>query len=152
MPRGFHARFDARGKIYRYEILNSKTDKPLMRHAYHKVPCRLNVRSMRKAAAALRGRRDFRAFQAKSSSSPIKDTVRTITDITIAKRGEFLTIEIEGDGFLHSMVRSIVGTLIEVGRGYLPVREIEAILRSRDRRKAGPTVPAKGLTLVKVKY
>ncbi len=151
-PLEFHSRFDARGKFYRYTILNSPINDPFLRDYCHRVSCKLNLPLMRKEAAVLLGRHDFKSFQAKSASSPIKDTRRTIKKITFKKEKDLIHINIEANGFLYNMVRNIIGTLIEIGRGYLPEGSMRKILSSKDRRKAGPTAPAKGLTLIKVKY
>jgi tRNA pseudouridine38-40 synthase len=105
---------------------------------------------MRREIPALRGRHDFRAFARIGQGS--RDAVRRLTDVTIVRRGEELRIEMEGTGFLHTMVRSIVGTLLDVGRGRLPPGTIRRMLKTGDRRLAGTTAPAKGLTLVEVTY
>jgi len=152
VPLKFHSRFDAKGKIYRYTILNSTTSDPFLRNYCHRVPYRLDLSLMRKEAAVLPGRHDFKCFQRRSASSPIKDTRRTVKKITLKKEKNLIHIDIEANGFLHNMVRNIVGTLIEIGRGYLPGGSMRKILSSKDRAKAGPTAPAKGLTLLKVRY
>ena len=148
----FHSQYDAKSKLYRYTILNGRIEDPFLRNHYYKVPYRLDTALMRKEARVLYGRHDFRSFQAKSGLSTVKNTVRTVKRITIKKDNKFLHIEIEANGFLHNMVRNIAGTLIEIGRGYLPRGSMKKILRSKDRRKAGPTAPAKGLTLIRVRY
>lgn len=152
VPSKFHSRFDARAKLYRYTILNGRIDDPFTKKYYYKVPYRLNVSLMKKEARALLGKHDFKSFQAKSDLSKIKNTVRTIRRIGIGKEKEFIRIEVEGDGFLHNMVRNVAGTLIEIGRGYFPQGSMRKILAVRDRTKAGPTAPARGLILIKVKY
>jgi len=148
----FHSQYDAKSKLYRYTILSGRIEDPFLRNYYYKVPYNLDTALMRKEARALRGRHDFKSFQAKSALSRIKNTVRTIKRISIKRDNSFIYIEIEASGFLHNMVRNIAGTLIEIGRGYLPKGSMRKILRSKDRRKAGPTAPAKGLTLLRVKY
>ncbi len=148
----FNSQFDARSKVYKYTILNDSADRPLCRNFYWKVPYRLNMALMRKEAKALEGKHDFRAFQAKSALSGIKDTKRIIKNISISAREKFIFISIEGNGFLHNMVRVIIGTLVEVGRGYMNPGSVKKILLAKDRRKAGPTAPAKGLTLISVRY
>jgi len=152
VPLEFHSRFDAKGKIYRYTILNNRIDDPFLRRYYCKVPYKLNIALMRKEAKVLLGRHDFKSFQAKSALSRIKSTIRTIKKITITKNKQFIHIDIEANGFLHNMVRNIVGTLIEIGRGYFPEGSMRKTLSAKDRTKAGPTAQAKGLTLLKVKY
>ena len=148
----FHSQYDAKSKLYRYTILNSRIEDPFSRNYYSKVPYKLDIALMRREASALLGRHDFKAFQAKSALSSIKNTKRTIKRITIKRDAPFIHIDIEGSGFLHNMVRNITGTLIEIGRGYLPRGSISEILSSKDRKKAGPTAPAKGLALIKVQY
>ena len=148
----FHSRFDAKSKIYRYTILQSRIGDPLSRHYCWKVPYRLKIPLMKKEARVLMGKHDFKCFQAKSSSSKIKNTRRTIKNISIRKDKSFIYIGIEADGFLHNMVRNIVGTLIEIGRGHLPEGSMERILSSRQRQLAGPTAPARGLLLIQTKF
>ena len=152
VPPEFHARFDAKSKIYRYAILNTRADDPFLIPYYFKIPRRLDVALMRKEASVLVGTHDFKSFQAKAVLSPVKNTRRKIKKITVKKEKQFIYIDVEGTGFLHNMVRNIVGTLIEIGRGYLPEGSMKKVLASGDRRKAGPTAPAKALLLVKVKY
>ena len=108
---------------------------------------------MKKEAKVLLGKHDFKSFQAKNAfCHGSKNTIRTVKSISIKKSKKFLYIDIEADGFLYNMVRNIVGTLIEIGRGYFLEGSMKKILRSCDRQKAGPTASAKGLMLVKVKY
>ena len=149
-PPDFHSRFDSRSKHYTYYILNS-TDRDPFREKYSwRVPYRLDVPLMRKEARSLTGRQDFKSFQAADKRE--RTSVRKVFYIDINKRKSFLTIDIEADGFLYNMVRNIVGTMVEVGRGYLPSGSVRKILKNRDRTTAGPTAPAKGLFLVEVKY
>ncbi|MDI6758920.1 MAG: tRNA pseudouridine(38-40) synthase TruA [Candidatus Omnitrophota bacterium] len=158
-PLNFHSRFSAKTKVYRYTILNRSFSQPLLRNTVYHYPYPLNIRLMQDEANALLGRHDFKAFCA--SNSNIKDTFRTIKKISIRKTSSctlcpistaFLVIEIEADGFLYNMVRNITGTLLEIGRGKFPVGSIKKILHSANRIFAGPTAPAKGLCLLKVKY
>ena len=149
-PAGFHARFGARVKRYRYRIVTGGVVLPFERRYVHHVRVPLNARLMRREAAALLGRHDMRAFH--KLSRPVADASRTVSKISVRQRGRELLIELEADGFLHGMVRSIVGTLIDVGRGFRPPGAIAAILKTRDRRLVGPAAPAKGLCLVSVRY
>ena len=96
------------------------------------------------------GKHDFKAFQA--SDRVERDSVRKVMDVNLVKNGTALIFEIEGDGFLYNMVRNIVGTLVDAGRGYLAPGSFKSILKSRDRTLAGPTAPPEGLFLVKVRY
>jgi len=148
----FHSQYDAKSKVYRYTILNGRIEDPFLLNYYYKVPYKLDATLMRKEANTLLGKHDFKSFQARSAFSSLKSTVRTIKRISIKKEKGFIYIDTEANGFLHNMVRNIAGTLIEIGRGYLPEGSMRKILRSKDRRKAGPTAPAKGLTLMKVLY
>lgn len=152
VPPKFHARFDAKSKVYSYAILNSNIDDPLSRPYYWKVSYKLDLVLLKKEAKVLIGTRDFKAFQAKSAFSKLKTTVRTIKSVSVCKDKKFIYIQIEADGFLRNMARNIVGTLIDIGRGYLPEGSMEKILNSRERRQAGQTAPAKGLTLLNVKF
>jgi tRNA pseudouridine38-40 synthase len=148
----FHSRYDAKEKTYRYTILNQPyTDVFLRRYVYHYPLANLNLRAMRKAAAMLVGKHDFSSFRI-TGDSRNRTNVRNIKNLRITKKGAFIFIEITGEGFLHKMVRGIVGTLIEIGRGKLQVNALKNILRLKNRRSAGPTAPACGLCLVKVRY
>ncbi|MBN1354447.1 MAG: tRNA pseudouridine(38-40) synthase TruA [Candidatus Omnitrophica bacterium] len=152
VPLKFHAQFDAQKKLYRYSILNSRVDNPFLRRFYHKVPYKLDMPLMRKEAKAFKGNRDFKSFQAKNAFLERKSTIRKIERVAVRRTGDFVYIDIEADGFLRNMARNIVGTLIEIGRGYLPRGSASEILKRLDRRKAGPTAPAKGLVLIRVQY
>lgn len=146
----FHSRFSAKGKIYKYLILCRPAPSALYRnHSWH-VGRRLNVSKMRLAAEGLAGRHDFSAFR--SSSCSAKSPVRTIRSLKVKKRGDFIEVLLEADSFLMHMARNIVGTLVEVGLGRFNPGDVKKILRSRDRKKAGKTAPARGLYLVRVFY
>jgi len=105
---------------------------------------------MQQEAGSLVGTHDFRSFQASNKKG--KEAVRTIRRLEVSREGDLVYIDIEADGFLYNMVRNIAGTLIEVGRHKFPKRSVKRILKAKDRRSAGPTAPAHGLCLVKVKY
>jgi len=150
--KSFHSRFKAKSKLYKYLILNSSIDNPFVRKYYWKVPYNLDLSLMKKEAKTLLGRHDFKSFQAKSGQSKLKSTTRSLKKIAIHKKGEFVHIDIEADGFLYNMARNIVGTLVEIARGHLPEGTMKTVLKACNRKKAGPTAPAKGLTLLKVKY
>jgi len=147
---GFHARFDAVGKRYRYRIFTGPVVPPFIRPYVHHVRVPLDVALMRREAAGLKRRHDFRAFARAGSGRT--SSVRTVAEIAVIRRGQELHVEVEGNGFLHTMVRSIAGTLLDVGRGSLPPGRIRTMLRTKQRRLAGATAPAKGLTLVSVTY
>ena len=150
VPVDFHASFTARSKLYRYRVYNG-SDKPvhLINKVYHYWR-ELDVEKMAQAAAMLVGRHDFAGFA--SASDRRGSSERTLLRCDVYRQGPEVIFEIEGDGFLYNMVRNIVGTLLEIGRGHWPIERIEQILASRDRQQAGPTVPGAGLTLMWVKY
>lgn len=151
VPVSFHARFDARGKQYRYLVWNHPASNPLHRHLTWHVPRKLNRAAMRDAARVFLGTHDFRAFTA-NRGVPLDDAVRTLTRCDVQCRGPLLTFVIEGNGFLYKMCRAIVGTLVQLGLGRLTTADLERILASRDRRTAGMTAPAHGLVLWQVHY
>ncbi len=146
----FHARFSARGKTYRYVILNRSAPSVFERNRCWHVCFRLDLSAMREAAACLQGCHDFSAFRAADCCA--KHPNREIHFIEIDQQEEWIRIMISANAFLKHMVRNIVGTLVEIGRGRLPPSEMKRILESRDRRRAGPTAPACGLFLVSVDY
>ena len=154
-PAEFHARFDAVSKRYRYRIFSGTVVPPFIHPYVHHVRARLDVAAMRREATSLTGRHDFRAF-AHLSAAPRRlsgrSTIRTVSRVDLRRRGQELHLELEGNGFLHTMARSIAGTLIDVGRGRLPPGTVARLLRTRARRLAGTTAPAKGLTLVSVTF
>lgn len=143
----FHARFQAVSKRYRYRIFRGDVVPPFIRPYVYQVRAPLNVALMRREAARLKHRHDFRAFARAASH-----TTRTIHDVRVIRQGQELQIEVEGNGFFHTMVRSIAGTLIDIGRGRLPPGTIRRMLQTGERRLAGTTAPAKGLMLVAVHY
>ncbi len=146
----FHASFNAKSKLYRYRIYNAP-DRPVMlvNKCFH-FWRDLDPQRMSQAARALVGRHDFSAFA--SAPNRRANSEREIFRCEVYQHGSDVFIEIEGDGFLYNMVRNIVGTLLDIGRGHWPVDCIPAILASCDRQKAGPTAPPAGLTLMWVKY
>ena len=148
---GFHARFSARSKSYRYCIRNGAVASPFERaYAWH-VPQPLDVDAMRQAASRLLGPHDFSTFR--SVGTDVPDAVRTLhTSDVLGDAGALLTYEVSGDGFLRHMVRAIVGTLVEVGRGWRDPAQMDALLQARDRARAGATAPPHGLFLVRVDY
>jgi tRNA pseudouridine38-40 synthase len=149
-PDGFHARYHAAGKTYRYRIVTTPVLSPFDRaYAFHG-PGRYDVSAMRAAAAALVGRHDFASFQT-AGSWPL-DTTRTIQRLDVRETPSELVIDVEGDGFLRHMVRAVAGTLVEVGLGQRGADSMVTLLAARDRHAAGRTLPALGLTLVAVKY
>ena len=152
----FHARYDARGKKYCYRLTNNRFPSAFSRRYVYNIYQQLDIDKMKHNLQALKGRHDFTTFS--SSKAEVKDTFRTIKQISFTSRkavypsaGTEYLLTVEGDGFLYNMVRIIAGSLIEVGLGKLEP-DYGAILASGDRRQAGFTAPAKGLTLVEVYY
>jgi len=149
-PLGFDARRAARGKHYLYLIDNAAVPSPLLlRWAWH-VPGALDLGAMRAALAALRGVHDFSAFCA-APGRDVEPTCR-VRALHVVQRKSVVAIVIAADRFLHHMVRNIVGSAAEVGRGAEPPAWLAAVLAGRDRTKAGPTAPAHGLVLLRVLY
>jgi tRNA pseudouridine38-40 synthase len=156
MPAEFHARHSARGKTYRYRIYRETICPPfLARYVWH-YPYPLNEEAMTRAAALVTGEHDFTSFAAVDpergrEGEPVSN-VRTIFSSAWERAGEDLVYTVRGSGFLHHMVRNLVGTFILVGRGTLPVEGVTRILEARNRSAAGATAPANGLYLVNVEY
>jgi len=148
-PPDFHARFSARAKTYLYQIRNAPIASPFERHWVWHVPEPLGLDAMHAAAALLVGTHDFAAFR--SVGSEVSGTVRTIFTSAWRDASGLLTYEVSGDGFLRHMVRAIVGTLVEIGRGWRPA-DIPALLEGGTRAEAGATAPPQGLILARVDY
>jgi tRNA pseudouridine38-40 synthase len=150
VPPDFHSRFSATGKRYIYKIYNHPFPSALLRHRAYHVYLPLNLEHMQKGAACLVGTHDFSAFMA--TGSRVKTTVRTIRKLSVAKNGDMITLDVEGDGFLYNMVRIIAGTLVEIGMGRIRAEDVPDIISGKDRRKAGRTAPPHGLYLAEVFY
>ncbi len=150
MSDEFHAQFDAQGKKYRYRFINRGYSSVFVRNFVYNIKEPLKLGKMEQAALYIEGEHDFASFMA--SGSDIEDTARTIHQIELINKEPEIWIEITGNGFLYKMVRIIMGTLFEIGSGKKKVDEISAIINAKDRKKAGFTAPAKGLTLVEVYY
>ena len=149
-PEGFHARYSAAGKVYRYRFYNSRHASAIGRQYAAHVPLVLDERRMHEEAQALCGTHDFEAFAA--SGSVVKSTVRTIYRVQVRRLGDEVELLVLGDGFLYNMVRIIAGTLMEVGTGKREPGAIAKAIETRDRLALGQTAPAKGLTLMRVLY
>lgn len=157
-PAGFSARFDAVAREYRYFIYSNPTPSLFMRDFSWHVTCPLDdsaLDGMRKASAYLIGEHDFKSF-CMAASAQGRRTYRCVNDIEIGRTGvlgdELVVVTIKGNAFLHSMVRSIVGTLMMVGRGKRPPEWVGDVLSARDRKAAGENAPAMGLVLWRVTY
>ncbi|MBI5144537.1 MAG: tRNA pseudouridine(38-40) synthase TruA [Candidatus Omnitrophica bacterium] len=148
----FNSQRAARSKMYRYAISPGDFVDPFIRRFTARCQYRLSIGYMKRGARYLLGRHDFRSFQTKDEGNSKNSAIRTVREIRIEKEGRLVYIYIEADGFLYNMARSIVGTLIEVGRGKIAPDRIRDILSKKDRRFCGPTAPAKGLCLMKVGY
>jgi len=160
VPEAFHPIRDARSKRYRY-LIHDGPDREVFfrRYCWHYPHGRLDAEAMDRAAAALQGTHDFSSFE--TSGAGRKSSVRTVRDLWVRRGGgpwdraggeDWITLEVEADGFLYNMVRAIVGTLVEVGRGAQPPSWPGETLEAADRRAAGPNSPPQGLFLVWVDY
>lgn len=146
----FHSRYNAKHKTYRYIINNSKCGTAIYRNLEYSYPFKLDAEKMKQASKYFEGEHDFKAF--KSSGTSSKNSVRTIYKAIVKQEGEKIIIELTGNGFLYNMVRIIAGTLLDVGLGKIQPEEIPEMIESKDRQRAGKTLPAHGLYLVEVKY
>lgn len=146
----FHSRYDSKGKMYCYTILNSDNRSPLYRNNSYFYKGKLDVDKMCQGADFIKGTHDFSAFRNLGSS--VKTTERTITDLRVEKDGKFIKIYISADGFLYNMARIIAGTLIDVGSLKISPIQIKNIIESKERSNAGKTCPAQGLCLMEVYY
>lgn len=146
----FHSRYSVHSKKYRYIINNSFTGTAIYRELEYQFPIKLNVENMKEAVKYFEGEHDFAGFKASGTSS--KNSVRKIFKAEVFSKDDRIFIELTGSGFLYNMVRIIAGTLLDVGLGKIKPDEISNIIESKDRKKAGRTLPAVGLYLVKVYY
>lgn len=146
----FHSRYSVKSKTYRYIINNSENGTAIYRGLEYHVPMKLDYEKMNEAIKYFIGEHDFKAFKASGTSS--KSSVRKILDGNVRKEGERVIIEVTGTGFLYNMVRIISGTLLDVGLGKIKPEDIPSIIESKDRTKAGKTLPAHGLYLLQVNY
>lgn len=146
----FHSRLSCKRKTYRYIINNSKVGTAIYRNLETHIPMKLNIEKMKQAIQYFEGEHDFKAFKASGTSS--KSSVRTIYKAEIIKNEDRIYIELTGNGFLYNMVRIISGTLVDVGTGKIKPEEIKDIIESKERIRAGKTLPARGLCLMEVNY
>ena len=150
VPSDFHPRYQKTVKTYEYRILNREFPLPAYRLNTHFTYRPLDVARMQEAAQYLEGEHDFQSFCA--AGAQVKTTVRTIHELTVEKEGDLIVIRVTGNGFLYNMVRIIAGTLMKVGMGEWEAERMTEILEGRDRKLAGPTAPAKGLTLMEIHF
>lgn len=149
-PPEFHARKSAQSKLYRYTVYNQDFPSPFWRRFSYHWRHRLNEEAMAVAAGHLIGRHDFSAFRSLGSSA--KTSVREIRAATVVRDGHLVIFSVEADGFLYNMVRILAGTLLEVGCGKMSPNDLPDVIISRDRRRAGRTLPPEGLCLITVRY
>jgi len=147
----FHAQFGVKRKTYRYWILNRELPSAIYRNYSWHISLPLDVPALQNAAGILLGKKDFSSFQAADpdTADPVREVFKAEWSV---KKENFLCFTVEADGFLKHMVRNMVGTLVEVGKGKISAEEFERILEARDRRQAGITAPPQGLYLVEAKY
>ncbi len=150
VPPAFDANRDARRKLYRYVIHDGAVPDLFLRRYCCRSRHGLDAAAMRRAAAPLLGRHDFRCFETEWPNRA--SSVRTINHLALSRLGDWVWLDVEADGFLYNMVRAIAGTLMNVGRGYWPEGQVATILEAGDRTLAGPTAPAAGLFLMRVTY
>ncbi len=149
VPSDFHARRDALSKVYRYQIFLGSVLKPHLAREHFHFPYPIDLSKMEPAVCRFRGEHDFASF----AKGPLKmNTIRTIFRCDLTRKGRRLLLTVEGNGFLHHMVRNMAGTLLEIGRGAMTLTEFKELFTIRDRTLAGFTAPAHGLILLKVKY
>ncbi len=146
----FHSRYSVKSKTYRYIINNSDNGTAIYRGLEYHIPMKLDIKKMKEAMKFFEGEHDFKGFKASGTSS--KSSVRTIYKGEVKQEGERIIIEVTGNGFLYNMVRIIAGTLVDVGLEKIKPEEIPEIIESKDRTKAGKTLPPHGLYLLKVEY
>jgi tRNA pseudouridine38-40 synthase len=146
----FHARFSAASRSYVYVILNRDQRSAVLDRFTYQYPSVLDVEAMAEGAGLIVGTRDFKAWA--NETKEVNSTIRNVTKCAVRTVNRFILIRVEANAFLRGMVRNMVGTLIEVGSGKRPAEDIDAITLSLDRAKAGPSAPARGLCLLKVKY
>ncbi len=150
VDENFDARRSSKGKIYRYQILNRRTNSPLMQNRVWHIKTELDLNAMQQAAQYFEGEHDFESFRA--SGCQAKHAIRQIDYIQISKTNDLIIIHVKGNAFVHNMVRIITGTLVEVGLGKIAPNAITEIIQAKDRTKAGRTAPAAGLFLEQVLF
>lgn len=150
VPGDFHPRYRESEKTYVYRILNRQFPIPTQRLYTHFTYVPLDIEKMAEAGHYLVGEHDFKSFC--GAGAQVKTTVRRVQEVSVVREDDLITIKIRGKGFLYNMVRIIAGTLMEIGGGMYPPEHMKEILEARDRQAAGPTAPARGLTLMGIQY
>lgn len=150
VPDSFHARRSAASKIYRYQVYCGRVLPPHLLREYLHFPYPVDFARMETAARMFEGEHDFASYA--KTGSAVTHTIRRIFHCRLTKKGPRLHLTVEGNGFLHHMVRNMAGTLMEIGRGTISLVDFQTLFGKRDRTQAGFTAPAHGLTLMKVKY
>lgn len=151
VDKDFHPRYCTCEKTYEYVILNRKFPLPEYRNTAFFYYGDLDIKAMQEATKAFLGEHDFAGFC--SAGAQVKTTVRTIYELTVEKKdNDMICIRVRGNGFLYNMVRIIVGTLLEVGKGNIEAKSLENRIAAVDRSQAGPTAPARGLKLIRIQY
>ncbi len=146
----FNARFSAKIRSYQYKIINRRSPLTIEKNLALGVFKKLNINEMKKAAKLFIGKYDFNAFRSINCQS--SSSIKTVNSCVVSQINEEITINVSARSFLHSQVRIMVGTLIEIGKGKIGHNELAEIIASKDRARAGPTVPAHGLYLINVEY
>ncbi len=147
----FHSRYNCKLKTYRYIVNNSEFPSALERYREYHMPIKLDVEAMKKAIKFFEGEHDFKGFKS-SGGNAKKTTVRRITKAVVEEHEKRLYIELTGNGFLYNMVRIIAGTIVDVGLGKISAESIPEVIESKDRTRAGKTLPPHGLYLLSVNY
>ncbi len=150
VPSSFHSQYSAKWKAYEYRVFNSKHRSPLERFHSFRFPYPLDFRKMKQGVQILRGKHDFRVFEA--SGGRRKSAIRIIRKFEVRKEGKIICFTVEANGFLYKMVRSMVGTLLQLGSGKLKLANFKKILEHGKRDFVGPTAPPQGLTLKSVTH
>lgn len=147
---GFHARYNCKGKEYEYLIFNSRLKNPFLKNRAYRYSCKIDEKLLSDAAEAFVGTHDFKSFCCADCDK--ENTTRTVYSFTVERQGDMISMKVSADGFLYNMVRIMVGTLLYVNEGKLTKQDIVKLFDTRDRTKAGVTVPPQGLYLNKVFY
>lgn len=150
VPIEFHSRYDALGKTYQYNVYNSRIIDPFVKDTSYFIPYKLDMEKIERAKEYFLGEHDFKGFM--STGSSVDNTVRKIYNLSMNKKNNLIEFNVTGNGFLYNMVRIIIGTLIDIGRGKINEDNIQDIIKSGNRKLAGHTAKAEGLFLKRVYY